>query len=117
MHNKQSPLRYYILAASVVVFLLVVTGGMLRASESGGACLDWPTCFGRWTPPQGNAFLDYTHRMITALTLLFVLGAAWAARRYAKADGWLRGLVYSTLGILVLQILMGAWIIFTFKQP
>jgi len=110
MHNKQSPLRYYILAASVVVFLLVVTGGMLRASESGGACLDWPTCFGRWTPPQGNAFLDYTHRMITALTLLFVLGAAWAARRYAKADGWLRGLVYSTLGILVLQILMGAWI-------
>jgi len=117
MDQHQRHLKSYLLAASVVVFLLVVTGGMARATETGGACVDWPTCFGRWTPPQGSAVLDYTHRAITALSLPFVLAAAWAARRYPASDRWSRRLIDGAVGILALQVALGAWMVLGQESP
>ena len=75
--------RTVLLAGSILVFLLIIVGGVLRVTNSGGACLDWPLCMGQWTPPSGgSAVMDYIHRVFSLLplpVLVYAAGFAWRA--------------------------------------
>ncbi len=103
--------RYLTLTAAILVFLVIVLGGMARVTGSGGACPDWPTCFGRWTPPSGeNALLDYAHRLAVMLVLpvlLLTTGVAWL--RY-HAERWISGTLSIALALLAIQIALGAFV-------
>jgi heme a synthase len=42
---------------TATTYLLILVGGLVRASGAGLGCPDWPRCFGSWVPPLSAAEL------------------------------------------------------------
>jgi protoheme IX farnesyltransferase len=103
--------RYLALAAAIMVFLVIVLGGIVRVTGSGGTCPDWPTCLGSWTPPSGgSAVIDYAHRLATFLAvplLLAAFGVAWL--RY-RTQRWISLPLLFAVLFLAIQVGLGAFV-------
>ncbi len=100
-----------LLAASIALFILIVLGGIVRATGAGSACPDWPTCFGVWTPTMGSSlWINYSHRVMSLVAGLLVLSAAYLAWRRFRAQRWLTNWLTFAVGLLITQVLLGALI-------
>jgi cytochrome c oxidase assembly protein subunit 15 len=88
-------LRWTTGAALVLTYSLIVLGAWVRATGSGLACPDWPTCYGHWVPLPGEVppdvgysylqvMLEWVHRLIAGVILgplILVIGLlGWQAR-------------------------------------
>jgi heme A synthase len=63
---------------------LVAVGGVVRVSESGLGCPDWPLCDGRIAPAAAKEpILEYSHRATAAVAIVLLLATTICAlRRY-----------------------------------
>lgn len=105
--------RYLLLTSAIATFLLIVMGSIVRVTDSGGACLDWPTCFGQWTPPSGwgsfedGVSLDYLHRLMSIMVAPLVLASAVIAWFRDESKTWVKRLTFFALVLMVVQVMLG----------
>src|SRR5262249_41383316 len=82
-----SSFAWFIVAYNVAVILW---GAYVRASGSGAGCgSHWPLCNGAILPraAQTQTFIEYTHRVTSAVSLLLVaILFIWCWRRTAKGE-------------------------------
>ncbi|MFZ1791672.1 MAG: COX15/CtaA family protein [Saprospiraceae bacterium] len=123
--------RKYTIFIFCFVFLVVLAGGIVRTTQSGMGCPDWPKCFGSWIPPLNasdlpadfekylrkqdidhtfNAFhtwIEYINRLLGAFLGLFVLiHLVWT---FMKRKTLGNTLVIHSIAMLIV-VLFTAWL-------
>ncbi|UOA06896.1 heme A synthase [Methylobacter sp. S3L5C] len=120
--NSQAALHFRRIGILTIfaVYIVILMGGVVRASGAGMGCPDWPTCFGSWIPPTEESQLpanyhelyaergyqntqfnpvktwtEYVNRLVGVTIGLLILLTAWSSRVYLKTD---KTVFYLSLG-------------------
>lgn len=107
-------LRGLAVAATAATFLLVAVGALVRATNSGDACPDWPRCNGRWIPPlEYHQLIEYSHRLIASVVIVLIaVLAVLAWRRRDSAPRVFRAAALA-MGLVLAQALLGAVVVWS----
>jgi heme a synthase len=103
-------------AAVALTFVVVVVGAYVRLSDAGLGCPDWPLCYGRPVPDQGEdprAWKEMGHRYLagTLGILIFVLLlVSLRTRQSPRLAGAIAALV-------VFQATLGKWTVTMLLKP
>jgi len=108
--RRPAHVRALSLTALVVATLLATQGAIVRATDSGLGCPDWPLCHGALTPPQADvkAIIEYTHRVLAAAGGLVILAAAIAALMRSGVRSLAGRVGIAAILLLDAQVLLGA---------
>lgn len=111
MKQKFASWAWYLLYYNLLV---VVWGALVRATGSGAGCGDhWPTCNGEVMPvaPSIATMIEYTHRLMSGLDGLIVIGFVWWAFRVFEKGHLVRLAALWSLGLTISEGAIGAAIV------
>lgn len=115
----------------IMVFLVILAGGVVRMTQSGMGCPDWPTCFGRWIPPTHasqlppdfekylrqqdidhsfnpyHTWIEYINRLLgVILGIVIFIHTIWSFRKFRKERP---GIFYTSL-FMLLAVAFQGWL-------
>ena len=78
------------LATAATLYVIVVTGSVVRVTSSGLGCESWPGCeAGAFFPASGShAFIEFGNRVVGLVPILLTLATWLAARRLRGLPRW-----------------------------
>ena len=90
--RAQIVFRTVVVAAVIAAFGQVTLGGVVRVTDSGLGCPDWPLCYGQIIPPFSvPTMIEYSHRLSASVLGLFVAATttlAWLNLRGNPVALW-----------------------------
>jgi len=95
---------------AVFAYATIVVGGTVRGMGAGLACPDWPLCNGSVVPDLADTgiLVEYIHRLVAALTGIFVSSTVVAAAVWFRSQMRIVTLSIMSLAILATQVAVGA---------
>jgi len=106
--------RLVVVLATAAAFGQVSLGGVVRVTDSGLGCPDWPLCHGRLIPSFDSATLiEYSHRLSASLLTVLVVATAALSWRYYRSRPWVMLPSALALGLVVAAAALGAAAVLT----
>lgn len=127
--------RKWALATFVLTLLVIIAGGVVRTTQSGMGCPDWPKCFGSWIPPTDasqlppdfekylskqdidhsfnalHTWIEYINRLTGALLGVFAIIQILLALGIRKTDRRSFNMAAAFLVVVILTGLFGAIVV------
>jgi len=118
--HRFSSFQRLALWTTATTYLLILVGGLVRASGAGLGCPDWPRCFGGWVPPASAAALppqfdpsqfnptlmwtEYLNRLLGVTVGFLIFATAISAWRHHRRDP---RILWTTIGAFLLTGFQG----------
>jgi cytochrome c oxidase assembly protein subunit 15 len=128
-HKKYIRYTWFIMG---MVLLVILAGGVVRMTQSGMGCPDWPKCFGRWVPPTNasqlpanfekylkaqdidhtfnvyHTWIEYINRLLGAILGIFIIiHFVWSFRQFKKINKAIVSLSFFLLIAVIFQGWLG----------
>ncbi|HEY4729374.1 MAG TPA: COX15/CtaA family protein, partial [Actinomycetes bacterium] len=106
-----TPFRRLAVVTTAATFVLIAVGGLVRATDSGLGCPDWPRCFGRLVPPaELHAWIEHSHRLVASVVMVLVALGGVAAWRTGQ-ERVVRRAAVAALVLVLAQAMIGALVV------
>jgi len=118
-------LKCAVMAMPILVFCMILSGGLVAGIRAGFAYNTFPLMNGHWIPPEilllepwylnimnNMAMVQFNHRMLAlvilllAVSLWFATRSQWKVQRLRHAMRWLLGLVCLQIGLGITTLLL-----------
>ena len=86
---------------------MMTMGALVRATESGLGCPDWPTCHGSLVAGGHHAVIEEIHRWIGTVLVVGLCGLAVIVLRRHRGERRVTGPMLLVLVLLAVQVVMG----------